>query len=219
MEDFKVIETADGSHSVYVKSLDEHYHSYHGALNEAEHVFINNGIDSINSKVINVLEIGYGTGLNTLLTFLYAKNKGCLVNYEAYDTVILPTNIIEKLNYAELVVAKNEFKTIISLPWNKDHQITSYFKLNKHNKKIQEASLERNYFDIVYYDAFGPRAQIEMWDKAIFQKLYDSLKVNGCLVTYCAMGQLKRDLKSIGFNVVSLPGPPGKREMTKAIKI
>ena len=98
-------------------------------------------------------------------------------------------------------------------------QITPFFSLNKLNEKIQDANLKQSYFDVVYYDAFGPRAQNEMWDKAIFQKLYDSLKTNGCLVTYCAMGQLKRDLKSIGFHVVSLPGPPGKREMTKAIKI
>lgn len=219
MKDFEIVKTADGSHSVYVPSMDEHYHSYHGALNEAKHVFIANGIQSLSKNNIRVLEVGFGTGLNALLSLLETKNREVEIYYEAYETVILPKDLVNKMNYSDSLQATDDFLSILDAKWGEKVMINSNFYLKKVNCKIQEAELKNNFFDLVYYDAFGPRAQAAMWDKEIFKKIFDSLVIGGVLVTYCAMGQLKRDLKSLGFKVESLPGPPGKREMTKAIKL
>jgi len=222
MNQFKVVETSDGSSSIYVEHLDEHYHSHHGAIQEANHVFINNGLKSISKKNLNVLEIGFGTGLNALLSLLWNNNGSGNLFYHSLETVPLGDDIISELNYTSQLEQNTDvnaiFKRIHVADWQSKVEITDRFTLLKENNRVQDSNLDHDLYDIVFYDAFGHRAQSEMWDKDIFEKLYKSMKLEGILVTYCSKGQFKRDLKSIGFEVQSLPGPPGKREMTRAIK-
>lgn len=212
--------TSDGSHTLFVENLNETYHSTHGAIQEAKHVFLKNGIHTIDKKKISVLEIGFGTGLNTILTFQYAENNNKEIHYSTIETNPLENEIIEKLNYVSELkqnVLKTPFQKIHQSDWEKESKISPNFTLIKINKKIQDFESNQK-FDIIYYDAFGPTAQPEMWTKEIFKKLYSLLNDNSFIVTYCAKGQVKRDLKSVGFEVIPLPGPPGKREMTLAKK-
>ncbi|MGB1040542.1 MAG: tRNA (5-methylaminomethyl-2-thiouridine)(34)-methyltransferase MnmD [Flavobacteriales bacterium] len=215
----KIQSTKDGSHTLYIEELDETYHSTHGAIQEARHVFIENGIKLIYKSTVSVLEVGFGTGLNAILTQSYAENNQITVAYSGLETVPLNIDIIGKLNYVQELqnIQTDIFNDIHQVDWNSYQNISKHFKLNKIKSSIQEYEAKEK-FDVIYYDAFGPRAQIEMWDIAIFEKLYGFLNTDGILVTYCAMGQFKRDLKTCGFEVKSVPGPPGKREMTIAIK-
>lgn len=216
----KIITTADGSSSLYNEALDETYHSSHGAIQEALHVFIENGLHYFkNSNIsLSVLEVGFGTGLNTLLTLLHSNQK--LVNYTALETYPLNSEIVTQLNYVILINELNAAQLYAKLhacDWENSEQITANFFLKKINKQVQQITFKQE-FDLIYYDAFGPRAQPDMWTFEIFEKLYLALKPNGILVTYCAKGEVKRMLKAVGFIVETLPGPPGKREMTRAIK-
>jgi tRNA U34 5-methylaminomethyl-2-thiouridine-forming methyltransferase MnmC len=218
-KNISIKQTEDGSHTLYNKELDETYHSTHGAIQEANHVFIINGIEAILAKEISVLEVGFGTGLNAILTYNYAKENNKKISYTGLETFPLSKEIITQLNYRyqvadfDLDVFSKMHKSI----WNVENEIDLYFSLCKINKSLQEFIIEDK-FDVIYYDAFGPRAQKEMWEKPLFEKLFEMLNSGGKLVTYCAMGQFKRDLKSCGFVVKSVPGPPGKREMTIGFK-
>lgn len=217
----KIVKTSDGSHSLYVEELDEHYHSYHGAIQEAKHVFIKNGFNYFNNSLINILEVGFGTGLNALLTYLEADKKNLKVNYSGLELYPVPISLIKQLNYVQLMDVQSRgdiFTKMHTAIWDSEVHITSDFNLHKIHKSLFDVSFNPQKFDLVYFDAFGPRAQNEMWNKNIFESIYNWLKPGGVLVTYCAMGQLKRDLKACGFEVESLPGPPGKREMTRALK-
>ena len=212
--------TKDGSHTLFVESMNETYHSTHGAIQEAKHVFLKNGIESIEKSNISVLEIGFGTGLNALLTFQYAQENKKNIHYYTLETFPLDKEITENLNYIselEKKELKSTFEKLHHSNWEENCTISDNFTLYKTNQKIQDYETNQK-FDVIYYDAFGPPTQPEMWTPEIFKKLYNLLNTNGFLVTYCAKGQVKRDLKSVGFEVISLPGPPGKREMTKAIK-
>ena len=219
MNNIIVQKTEDGSHTLYNQELDETYHSKHGAIQEANHVFILNGIQGLDAKEVSILEVGFGTGLNAILTYAFAKKNRVQIDYTGIESSPLSEDIIDQLNY------KNEikdfdlaiFNTMHSCNWNTNCKIDSHFSLIKSNIALQEYDTSKK-FDVIYYDAFGPRAQKEMWEKSLFQKLYDMLNIGGKLVTYCAMGQFKRDLKFCGFVVNSVPGPPGKREMTVAYK-
>lgn len=222
MKDLKNIsirETKDGSTTLYVADINETYHSSHGAMQEAKHVFIMNGLELLSKDCIHVLEVGFGTGLNALLTSDFSVRNKQQINYVGLETVPLKIEIIDKLNYLEYEpsLSKSFFLEIHSSDWEKKNSIHEFLTIEKINSSVQEFVPE-NDFDIVFYDAFGPRAQSEMWEKEIFEKLYGVISNNGILVTYCAMGQFKRDLKSVGFTVKNVPGPPGKREMTIAIK-
>lgn len=223
MKDLKIVKTADGSHSLYVEALDEHYHSHHGSIQEALHVFIEAGLNYKKSKLdCSILEVGFGTGLNAFLAARYAKHENKKIHYTGVELFPIPKKITSQLNYLEKFKVEEDltaiFEAIHDVKWEEVSSIITQFDLIKHKGKIQDIRLVDHSFDFVFYDAFGPRAQKEMWDIAIFEKLYQSLRPGGILVTYCAMGQLKRDLKSVGFEVQSIPGPPGKREMTRAIK-
>lgn len=216
---FKI--TADGSHTLYVTDLDETYHSKHGAIQEAEHVFIKAGLDYFNTSEISVLEIGFGTGLNTFLTLLAAKKKGVSINYTGLEAFPLEQEIVTQLNYTqELHSTKKEqelFNDLHQAAWEDYQKITLDFNLNKINLEL-ENYLPTQQFNIIYFDAFGPNTQPEMWTKPVFEKMFDALLDGGVLVTYCAKGSVKRTLKEVGFILESLPGPPGKREMTRAVK-
>lgn len=213
-------ETKDGSTTLYISEMDETYHSSHGAIQEAKHVFIKNGLELIDKDSIDVLEVGFGTGLNALLTCDFSFRTQKLVHYVGLETVPLSEELISKLNYLshDPKLSPIHFNQIHSSQWEKKVKIHDFFSAEKNNISVQEYQAESN-FDIIFYDAFGPRAQQEMWQREIFEKLFETIRVGGMLVTYCAMGQFKRDLRSIGFEVQNVPGPPGKREMTIARKL
>ncbi len=216
--------TRDGSPTLYLPELDEYYHSMHGAVQEAKHVFIENGLLTRNEKAeLKILEVGFGSGLNALLTCIKGQeNPSRSISYIGIESNPLNHEEQKMMDFSEQIKHPNlqEFvEKIHTAEWNVLTNITSNFSLLKIEAEIQKFTTEPNAFDIIYYDAFGPRAQGEMWDKPIFEPLYRLLNDNGILVTYCAQGQFKRNLKEIGFIVESRPGPPGKREMTVAKKI
>lgn len=216
----EIVKTSDGSHSLYVKELEENYHSHHGAIQEAKHVFINNGLAFFAGNEISVLEVGFGTGLNALLTLDFALNENKNITYTGIETNLLDYSLIEQLNYLEQLKSshlEDDFRKMHECKEGEEISLIPSFKFKKVQLKIQDYNQD-NEVDIVFYDAFSPTSQIEMWDITIFKKLYSIISKGGVLVTYCAKGQLKRDLRSVGFEVESLPGPPGKREMVRAIK-
>ncbi|MDX2361441.1 MAG: tRNA (5-methylaminomethyl-2-thiouridine)(34)-methyltransferase MnmD [Crocinitomicaceae bacterium] len=215
-----VIATTDGSKTIYIEEMDETYHSSHGAIQEAKHVFIKNGLEVLESDSIRVFELGFGTGLNALLTCKFANDADRFIEYHGIEAFPVSLEMASEMDYPSLIEGdySPHFESIHSNKRDDLIEITDKFSLKKIEAKIQKVELDPDYYDIVFFDAFGPRAQSEMWEMEILKKMYDALKVNGVLVTYCAQGQFKRNLKALGFTVESLPGPPGKREMTKAIK-
>jgi tRNA U34 5-methylaminomethyl-2-thiouridine-forming methyltransferase MnmC len=217
----EVIQTADGSSTIRIEEMDENYHSGHGALQEARHVFIRNGIDLLKEKkTIRVFEMGFGTGLNAILAAEFALENNVFVDYSGIEAYPVEEALISQLNYIDLVSQdlKETFHQMHMASWNDIHPMGPSFQFQKIHAKIEDWEPENSSFDIVFFDAFGPRAQGEMWDMIILQKMYSLLAADGVFVTYCAKGQLKRDLRSLGFEVESLPGPPGKREMTRGVK-
>jgi len=213
--------TADGSSTLYIPEMDENYHSDHGALQEAMHVFIENGLNTIDSELIEVFEMGFGTGLNALLTSIEAKKQKKSISYTGIEAYPVTEEHLLQINYLKLVGEehKNDFEKMHSTQWNQKTSINESFEFMKVLEKIESYHLPENKFDLIYYDAFGPRAQASMWEIPILEKMFKALKPGGILVTYCAQGQFKRNLKTLGFNVIPLTGPPGKREMTKGIKV
>jgi tRNA U34 5-methylaminomethyl-2-thiouridine-forming methyltransferase MnmC len=219
----EIITTNDGSHSLFHKELNETYHSVHGAVQESAHVFIRQGLEywlQRNSHHdVAILEVGFGTGLNALLTAIASKTQQTNVSYATIEAFPLAKEVWSKLNYGESLQALELFENIHEVSWNVEHIITPAFLLTKYYSTLQEVNLLPAAFDLVYYDAFAPSKQPEMWDVSVLQKVCDALKVSGVFVTYCAKGQLKRDLRAIGMEVETLPGPPGKKEMVRAIKV
>jgi tRNA U34 5-methylaminomethyl-2-thiouridine-forming methyltransferase MnmC len=211
--------TGDGSSTLYVPQWDEHYHSIHGAIQESQHVFIRNGLDaytfSRGKNLIRILEIGMGTGLNVLLSMDYAKEKKLSIYYEAVEYYPLLKDEYQLLEYKKF---KN-YLNIHESPFDEIITLDETFVLKKKKIKIEEYLGENNFFDIIYYDAFAPSAQPELWTEEVFNAMYQCLCENGIFVTYCAKGEVKRRLRNVGFTVEALPGPLGKREMTKATKL
>lgn len=224
-----LIKTEDGSHSLYVKELNEHYHSIHGAIQESKHVFINAGLKHIFSKKtssISILEIGLGTGLNALLTFIESKQFIKTINYTALEAFPIGIELAQELNYPELLTSsemnnkvffRSVFNLIHTSQWEKEIAISDQLIFSKIKNTLQKVKFANTY-DLIYFDAFGPPVQPEMWTEELFTKLFASTKPNGILVTYCAKGEVKRTLKKVGFTVESLEGPPGKREMVRATR-
>lgn len=217
----KLITTNDGSQTIFVEDLNETYHSIHGAIQEANHVFIDNGLGLFDAgAAVRILEVGFGTGLNALLTCLNANERKLGVDYIGVEAFPVEDQLLEKIEYPSFLVdgAEDVFRQIHECSWNEKQELSNYFALSKLNTKIELLQEPSESFDLIYFDAFGPAVQGELWQKPILEKMYQLLRPNGVLVTYCAKGQVKRDLKSVGFTVETLPGPPGKREMTRAIK-
>lgn len=217
----ELIETKDGSHSLYNTELDETYHSVHGALNESKHVFIKHGLheSAKTFKEINILEVGFGTGLNALLTLIETQKNKLQVNYFTLEPLPLTEDILEKLNYARLINNDQNkyFDRLHECEWKKENEIIPGFSFTKFNCTLQDISLEKP-VDLVYFDAFAPRVQSELWIIDVFEKLFRMMSSNAILVTYCAKGEVKRTLRKAGFIVETLQGPPGKREMIRARK-
>ncbi len=218
----KLVITGDGSTSLFIPDLDEHYHSIHGAIQESIHVFINAGLIPIlaTKDEIQILEIGFGTGLNALLTGIESRNHTTSIQYTSIEKYPISPEFINHLNFCTLLDNPNcrdLFMKIHGSEWEKMTNIEHNFFLNKIKSDFKEIKFIDT-FDLIYFDAFAPSAQPELWTEEIFRIMYNALKKNGVLVTYCAKGIVKRTMKSVGFDVIALPGPIGKREMTKAIK-
>ncbi|MDT8412309.1 MAG: tRNA (5-methylaminomethyl-2-thiouridine)(34)-methyltransferase MnmD [Vicingaceae bacterium] len=214
--------TADGSHTLFIPELNETYHSIHGAIQESQHVFIKNGLHYFgDKKTIHILEIGFGTGLNALLTLLAIENSSQIVNYVSLEKFPLSNELIQQLNYpTQLKIDTAQtalFNQLHTCQWNTPTPISNNFDLLKIEEDLADFQTTTT-FDLIYFDAFAPEKQAELWTDVIFSKIYSLLNTGGILVTYCAKGVVKRTLKSVGFQLETLPGPPGKREMIRAIK-
>ena len=261
-----VVQTEDGSPTLYVAALDEHYHSIHGARQESAHVFIRQGLGPLlaagrgsqQGGNLNILEIGLGTGLNAILTLEACRQAAAYATYTALETVPLPPDVTEALAYAyfppedsrprsawqkahsepltgqELPWLGEALRDLHAAPWNQEVELGLEFYLTKLLAPLETAvlvppdswplpppgtaALVRGRYHLIYFDAFAPQKQPELWTEAIFRLLFDATAPDGVLVTYCAQGQFRRDLRAAGWTVEKLPGPPGKREMTRAVK-
>lgn len=220
----RLIITGDGSNTLFEPNLNEHYHSTNGALQESELVFLHYGFRCLDANLpeINLLEVGFGTGLNALLTVMEAKKQRRKVNYVAVEPYPVENEFIEKLNYPENIgtpEALGYFRKLHGAGWDYPSFLSDYFILSKIKATLAEISLRENQFHLIYFDAFSPAAQPELWTEEIFQKLYKCLNINGILVTYSCKGDVKRSLKAVGFTIEKLPGPAGKREVLRAVKL
>ena len=231
----KLIQTGDGSSSLYHEGLDETYHSRHGAIAESKHVFIDQGLTHRlkikSTSQLSILEMGFGTGLNALLTLLYQQNdaqKGqefekerisLSINYDALEAFPLTPNHYQTLDYPKHLNSPDAlFRKLHEVPWDLPNEISKGFTLFKQNRHFEDFVADQAY-DLVYYDAFGARVQPELWEIERFLALYKALRPHGVLVTYAAKGSVRRALQEVGFMVERLPGPPGKREMLRGTKI
>jgi tRNA U34 5-methylaminomethyl-2-thiouridine-forming methyltransferase MnmC len=220
--------TADGSPTLYVPALDEHYHSHHGAAQESRHVFIAAGLIPLfeaglgqpGRPPLRLLEVGLGTGLNALLTLGAAQAAGATVTYDGYETVPLPPATVAALapQWAAEPNLGQAFDHLHAAAWNEEFTLAPGFTLTKIRAQLQTAALPTSYYDLLYFDAFAPEKQPELWTEAVFQHLYAAAAPGAVLVSYCAQGQFRRNLRAAGWLTEKLPGPPGKREMTRARK-
>jgi len=220
----KIIITADGSKTIHLPEWDEQYHSKHGAIQEALHVFINAGLIHFHDKEsiqnISILEMGFGTGLNAYLTLLEASKSNVIIDYVGVEAYPVNSEEIKELNYPKVVIDNKQdelFDVLHTISWETKHHVNASFALTK-RKQFFEYVDEVDTYNLIYFDAFGARVQPELWTEDIFKKMYDALEPNGVLVTYSAKGSVRRALQSVGFEVERLQGPPGKREMLRATK-
>jgi tRNA U34 5-methylaminomethyl-2-thiouridine-forming methyltransferase MnmC len=216
----EIIKTLDGSTTIHLEEWNESYHSKHGAIQEAKHVFIMNGLSLFENNPVSIMEIGFGTGLNAFITFLESENKNQKIDYVGVEGYPVNAEEVLAMNYVEELEAlefRNIFEEMHKSEWGEKIEISSRFSLTKRKQFFDEIN-DLEIFDLIYFDAFGYRVQPELWSTEIFQKMYNSLKPNGVLVTYAARGVVKRSMISVGFTVEKLAGPPGKREMFRAFK-
>ncbi|MBN2347525.1 MAG: tRNA (5-methylaminomethyl-2-thiouridine)(34)-methyltransferase MnmD [Bacteroidales bacterium] len=213
--------TKDGSATLYVPELNEHYHSVNGAIQESKHVFIQAGLYHLKKNTLSIFEVGLGTGLNVLLTYLELKNKPLEIDYFSIELFPISDEEQHLLNYAETLNLSKEdaqiFSFIHSSDWNTKIQLSKGFILTKISADLLSYPIPFT-FDLVYFDAFAPEVQPELWTNAVFQKIYTGMNPAGILTTYCAKGVVRRTLQETGFIVERLPGSPGKREMLRAVK-
>ncbi|MCH7525040.1 MAG: tRNA (5-methylaminomethyl-2-thiouridine)(34)-methyltransferase MnmD [Bacteroidetes bacterium] len=231
----KIITTADGSKTIYIEDWNEHYHSIHGAIQEAKHVFIKHGlyhchaeqchlerrrkVVSASAKSISILEIGFGTGLNAFITCLEAKKLKVDIDYVGVEAYPISSEEVSALNYADLLSKESDsvFKKLHEVSWEEKHRLKSYFSLTKRKQFFKDIQ-DINQYNLIYFDAFAPKVQPELWTEHIFKIMFKALKSKGILVTYSAKGSVRRAMQNAGFSVERLEGPPGKREMLRACK-
>ncbi len=216
----EIIITSDGSTTIHLPDWNEQYHSKHGAIQEAYHVFIKHGLHVVKKNNVNILEIGFGTGLNCFITFIEAQKSKLTIDYVGVEAYPVKQEEIVKLNYVAALKAdalKDVFSKMHALPWGTKQDLGNIFSLTKREDFFHNIE-DKEVFDLVYFDAFGARVQPELWTVAVFQKMYNALKEDGVLVTYAAKGSVRRAMQEVGFTVERLPGPPGKREMLRATK-
>lgn len=217
----EIITTGDGSKTIQIKDWQEQYHSKHGAIQEAYHVFIDSGLNLFKNQELSILEIGLGTGLNAFITLIEAEKRNLTINYTGVEAFPVSNEELSQLNYLEelnAVARKNEFNLIHNTPWEAQIEISVGFKIQKEKKFFKDIDVT-NSIDLIYFDAFGARVQPELWTVEIFSIMFKALKSGGYLVTYAAKGSVRRAMLEVGFLVEKLPGPPGKREMLRARKV
>ncbi|MBX2931728.1 MAG: tRNA (5-methylaminomethyl-2-thiouridine)(34)-methyltransferase MnmD [Chitinophagaceae bacterium] len=217
----EIIATSDGSHTISIPELSITYHSKYGSIQESKHIFINAGLafyeNLYHKKSISIFEMGFGTGLNALLSWQYALQQKTSIHYTSIELHPISANEIEQLNYGKLLNTEKEFLQIHTAKWNHVETMHPLFSLHKiHNSLIHFST--SNLFDIIFYDAFAPTAQPELWTTEIFNTLYSLLKPNGVLVTYCSKSYVRKNMEAVGFIIQKIKGPIGKREMIRAIK-
>ena len=220
----QLITTEDGSHTFFVPHLNEHYHSTHGAIQESQHVYIQTGFVVCKLQQINVLEIGFGTGLNAFLTLLEAERTHKHIHYTSLELYPLNMDSAKQLNYAQQLTDEQKTQLFLSLheaSWDEPVEITETFTLHKIDTDFSNPDnlSTDTRFDVIYFDAFAPEKQSEMWSQQIFDKLFEVSNPNAIITTYCAKGIVRRMLQSAGFIVERLPGPPGKREILRGRKL
>lgn len=217
--DRRLITTEDGSSSIFLPELNENYHSTHGAVQESEHVFMKMGWEKVipGKSHVDILEIGFGTGLNAWLVLLDVKwNNRPTTHYTSLELYPVTYELARQLNYSS-AQESNTFMSMHEAEWNASVVLDPKFTLEKRQTDVHLFVSERK-FDLIFFDAFAPKVQPEMWTKQVFDKMYTSLKQGGILVTYCAKGEVRRNMVAAGFTVERVPGPPGKREMLRATK-
>lgn len=210
--------TEDGSHTLFVPAIDECYHSTHGAVQESRYIFIEAGLKHCSKSEIRVLEIGFGTGLNAFLTLLEAQNCSKQIHYTSLERYPVEVEKLLQLNYSDKLSIENQkyFEQIHTSPWNVEVQISPFFKLKKIEADFTQHDFDEMY-DVVYFDAFSPEKQPEMWIQERFKMIFDHCNSGAVLTTYCAKGMVRRAMQAVGFMVERLPGPPGKREILRGI--
>lgn len=219
-DDLRPRSTRDGSLTLRSEVLGEQYHSLHGALNESVHVFIRNGLDHVRTESVDILEVGLGTGLNALLTWCHADRAQRAVRYTALEPHPLPVDSIAALDHARTVGAPEraaDFLRMMSAPADQAQELSPWFRFTWTQRPLQAVEL-REAFDLIYFDAFSPRVQPELWTVESFRHVSDLMRPGGALVTYCAKGAVRRAMLAAGLAVQRLPGPPGKREMFRAVR-
>ncbi|GAB5400495.1 MAG: tRNA (5-methylaminomethyl-2-thiouridine)(34)-methyltransferase MnmD [Aureisphaera sp.] len=214
--------TGDGSVTIHLPDWNEQYHSKHGAINEALHVFIAMGLEFVleqqSLQKVQLMEIGFGTGLNAYLTLLRSREIETTIHYVGVEGYPVEVSEVTQLNYPSMIGGDTEaFQKLHAIPWEQSVNISESFSLHKQKKFFSEIE-DRETYHLIYFDAFGARVQPELWTETIFQKMYDALLPKGVLVTYAAKGSVRRAMQAVGFTVERLPGPPGKREMLRACK-
>jgi len=219
-----IITTGDGSFTIHLPEWDEQYHSKHGAIAEAQHVFISTGLKHFVNlypqvNPLQILEIGFGTGLNAFLTLLKANEQALQVNYTGVEAYPISATEIKMVNYAEVLkTSPLLFNKLYEANWEEEVSISEHFRVRKRQQFFKDI-VDIDAFHLIYFDAFGARVQPQLWTETIFAKMFNALKDNGVLVTYAAKGSVRRAMQAVGFTVERLPGPPGKREMLRATKI
>ena len=218
----QLFETGDGSHSIFSEQFGVNYHSTHGAIQETQHIFINAALrfKALLQEELSILDIGFGTGLNAYMTLMEATHRNLSIDYTGYEAFPISIAQAKALNYPTLLKISDTtypFQILHECDWGQRIAINNHFSFKKCLQTFDQIVYE-NRFDIVYFDAFAPDAQPDLWKQPMLEKMYQALKPDGVLVTYCAKGEVKRTLKAVGFQVEGLKGPPGKREMTRAIK-
>jgi tRNA U34 5-methylaminomethyl-2-thiouridine-forming methyltransferase MnmC len=219
----KVILTSDGSHTILLPELNVTYHSIHGAVQESKHVFIEAGLKSLNpagKTIVKIFEMGFGTGLNALLTMIEAEKLERAIHYEAIEQFPLDNNEIGSLNYCKQLDREDlqpVFEQLHHCECDKQIELTSRFIFKKIQANLLNFGIPKT-FELIYFDAFAPNVQPELWTKEIFDKMFEMLEPGGILVTYCSKGDVRRAMQAAGFTIEKLPGPKGKREIITAFR-
>ncbi|MBL0308336.1 MAG: tRNA (5-methylaminomethyl-2-thiouridine)(34)-methyltransferase MnmD [Bacteroidetes bacterium] len=225
----KIITTGDQSHTIYSEEFQDTYHSTHGAIRESKHVYIQQGFDyriadckeKTDNVTLRILEVGFGTGLNVLLTLLETDRQKVSVNYTTLESSPLSLETIHGLNYADLLGCDcyQSYQTLHLCAWNEPHPIKNHFTFTKTRCSVLEYTAPDETFDIIYFDAFSPTTQPELWTDKMMRKMFAFTAPKGILVSYCSKVSFQKSLQSAGFRIEKIPGPPGKREMIRAHKV
>ena len=217
----KIVRTADGSKTIQLTDWNEQYHSLHGAVQEAYHVFIEAGLRQFSNRELSILEVGFGTGLNALITLLEAPSLGLKLHYIALETAPVSEAEWRELGYGSALDTTGAalwYEALHGCPWEEPFTLRDGFTLTKNNTDLRQFVAPAPAYDLIYFDAFGARVQPDLWTEDIFSSMFSALRPGGILVTYSAKGSVRRAMEAVGFRTERLPGPPGKREMLRASK-